>query len=877
MALVDVLAAITWPTTTGTGITPIEAGDSLRGTIEAWITTLYASPKAALILEAAGAAGNLNFLKASDGSGQGSLPSGKAFIAIDTLEIANLYYFNDKGKLVNEKPEITLIHEIIHTTGLNDPLPPPQVPTNAQMNAGFDFDGATVRKQNEISTELGYNDNIQKNYYATVLQGTSLFDRFDRSVSYSEGRTVDTPIIPASNGAGNDTLAPINSSVADSVDIIFGLNGNDSLNGGGGSDYLYGGEDDDTFIGSNGDDLFHGGGTRKSGGAVLAINDDGIDTADYSAALVTEFLKITTDVTANTFHSVAINAENLMLIQQTGTNKGTATIVSVEKIKGTAGVDTFEVTQLVTDQLAGSDGKGGLFEVDLASNNKPDVEGDLIDARKAKEKLIIDLNSTTGFIQIEGNIETKVKVLNAERAWGGEKDDKINGNSQANELKGGAGNDTLRGGAGNDLFVGGDGKDLLSGGDVSISKSTDGVETAKFEGADAVTISVGGAALDSTYASEADFASAYFVQSSVAGDLDTLISVEKVIGSSANDTLKLNSLNATILANTTSKQGGLAEVNLAGQESATRGGDILDMSGMTEAVTLTVKATGLSVAANAANTRAVIVKDVEQVVGTGYSDTITFNTTITKGLIIDGGVGADNITGGSGSDLITGGAGNDGLKGGAGSDKLIADAGIDTLNGGAGNDIIELKTAAATIEFSKGGGSDVVQFDLSSGAYTLKLTDVNAADVDVIGGGFDAYYVMNGSETDGMWYQFLTIRVKSTGDQITFLENGLNGVTNIGPSAGPIPTGYNKGYFNPSYPDIDYRTSTSQGQLDKITFADGSSWDQALIWDSITIHDQWAYAQGDNTHGFGYGAHNETDFVPYVNQNYLQAFSDFII
>jgi hypothetical protein len=134
-----------------------------------------------------------------------------------------------------------------------------------------------------------------------------------------------------------------------------------------------------------------------------------------------------------------------------------------------------------------------------------------------------------------------------------------------------------------------------------------------------------------------------------------------------------------------------------------------------------------------------------------------------------------------------------------------------------------------------------VQFNLASGDYTLKLTGLTSGDINVIGGGFDAYYVNNSSQDNGMWYQFLTIKVISSGDTITFLENGVGANHNIGPGSGTIPVGYNKGWGN-----------FSEGQLDRILFSDGSSWDHDAIWQHLSPErEAWAYAVGDNTHGFG--------------------------
>lgn len=474
MSLQSVLASIIWPTVSGSSgystITPTD-GDNLYNVIRGHITTLYASPTARQVLEAAAGAGTLSFVRTTLGNAAVILPGGISTLAINMAEINTLYYFNAQGRLVKERPELTIIHEIIHRAPppLSDPLPPGSAPSNAMMSAGFDFEGDTVRKQNTIATELGHLSNLQKNYYATATFGSPFFAQFG-TISYSQGRAIDTPLYGEMLGTGADTLTPITHGaggavITDAVHLVFGLQGNDILNGGGGSDYLYGGGDDDTFQGSKGDDLFHGGGTRNTAGNAVPLDDDGIDTADYSAAGVTEFIKITTDISQNSFHSGAINASNRLLIQQNGAGNGTATIISVEKVTGTGGVDIFEVTQLVAAQLAGSDGKGGLWEVNLAANDKPAIEGDLIDATKMKQKLVIDLDPANGFIQVEGDAEKKVRVLNAERAWGGEKDDNIKGNALDNELKGGKGDDTLLGEGGDDKLYGDDHRDTLRGGE----------------------------------------------------------------------------------------------------------------------------------------------------------------------------------------------------------------------------------------------------------------------------------------------------------------------------------------------------------------------------------------------------------------------------
>lgn len=452
--------------------------------IEAAITKLYnGSPNnAAVILDAAAVRGDLNIGLRANGSAQlTSASTSTKFIGLDFAEIDSLYGFNDKGQLVKEKFELTIIHEIIHTEGLLDPKPPGVAITESDINSSnFDFDGDTVKKQNLVAEEMGYTTNIQKNYYSQMLSTDSIFKQFDKSLSYSHGRKINYPIFGPNSGIGSNNL-DLSARTDDSSDILFGLGGDDTLNGGGGEDFLYGGEDKDKFIGAKGDDLFHGGGTRKADGSKLNLDDDGEDTADYSSSTVGSAISILTDVSANTTHSTAIDKSNRMLVAKTSTgaggsavSAGTDTIISVEKIIGTVGVDTFKIKALNGDQLAGSDGAGGLAEIDFGANDKPDEEGDLVDATElAAGRIVIDL---TGNVQLKGSDDKKVRIKNAERAWGSKFDDELTGNDKNNEIVGGNGADILKGGGGNDLIYANvisintfilqndQGKDIIDGG-----------------------------------------------------------------------------------------------------------------------------------------------------------------------------------------------------------------------------------------------------------------------------------------------------------------------------------------------------------------------------------------------------------------------------
>ncbi|MCA3775506.1 MAG: hypothetical protein IN818_11065, partial [Cutibacterium sp.] len=193
------------------------------------------------------------------------------------------------------------------------------------------------------------------------------------------------------------------------------------------------------------------------------------------------------------------------------------------------------------------------------------------------------------------------------------------------------------------------------------------------------------------------------------------------------------------------------------------------------------------------------------------------------------------------------------------------------MNGGAGNDAIHVQSAAATIEFGIGGGSDVVEFDNGDGAYNLVLQNLNPEDVEFIAGGRDVYWggVPEGKDDpEGFWFQFFTIRVTSTGDQITFLENGRN----VGPDGNGSAIAYNKG-LDQGWDEPGGRKPID-GKLDSVTFADGTVFDQEAIWNGLVGGgDRWSYPA--ETHGYAYEYndqfHSPASYLDYVNRTYLQA------
>ncbi|KTD56730.1 structural toxin protein RtxA [Legionella santicrucis] len=211
-------------------------------------------------------------------------------------------------------------------------------------------------------------------------------------------------------------------------------------------------------------------------------------------------------------------------------------------------------------------------------------------------------------------------------------------------------------------------------------------------------------------------------QNTVLSGIDTLISIENLIGSNYNDILAGNSSNNTI-------NGG------NGNDTIT----YIDASG---GVTVNLNA-GTATGADGNDT----LISIENITGSKYNDTLIGNASDN---IINGGAGNDSINGGSGTDTVTyidavstngttgvtvslaiSGAqntvlsGNDtlsnieNLTGSKYNDTLTGNSSANIINGGAGNDIID-----------GGSGNDTVTYIDASGGVTVSLNTGTATGAD---------------------------------------------------------------------------------------------------------------------------------------------------
>jgi len=228
----------------------------------------------------------------------------------------------------------------------------------------------------------------------------------------------------------------------------------------------------------------------------------------------------------------------------------------------------------------------------------------------------------------------------------------------------GIGNDTAYGGAGSEIFAGGLGDDFLHGGA--------GNDTADYS--------------DATAGVTVDLAKTTAQTISGGQGTDTLIDIERLIGSAHSDRLVGNALDNTL-------QGGAGDDTLEGGQ----GNDRLEGG----AGSNTVRYSGSAAAW-------VDLTDGDE------QDTRGYGTDILTGITtLEGGSGADRFTGNDEHNKLIGNGGNDTLIGGKGND---------TLEGGSGQD---------TAEFS-GTRGDYTITDNGNGTFTVADTQAGRDGIDVL-------------------------------------------------------------------------------------------------------------------------------------------------
>lgn len=528
---------------------------------------------------------------------------------------------------------------------------------------------------------LGGDDNLQGLAGTDTLRpglgaGQSIGGTEIDTVSYAEiTAAVTVNIAPftgtATGTAINQTLQTIENvvggSAADDIsgsvvrNVLTGGGGNDTLRGGGGNDDLAGELDDDTLIGGTGTDNLLGG-----DGADWASYEDRTGGAGVPAP-------VTATLTApagggNTGENDTYSAlENLRGGQGNDILTGST---EQNTIEGGLGNDTIVgVRGLAADTLKGGENAGDNDTVSYASESAgvtidlsaaPGAPGLTDNASEFESAIGGDGNDTiTGDDDanriVGGNgIDALTGNAGSDTILGGDDEDTILGGAGADQLSGDDDEDIIQGGAANDVIDGGDGEDSLAGNEgADVLAGGRGRDLVTYGGPDAVSVSLDGNANDGATNAPAG-----------PSEGDNVLSAENITGGDGNDVLTGSQAVNTLTGGNGDDvlDGGGGDDTLDG-----RGGfDIASYAsrGADEPVTASLDGIPRGGAAN------------EQDVYTAIEG-------------LRGGAGADALAGGLGADTLEGAAGGDSLAGGEGADTLRGQAGDDNLGGGGGDDRLE--------------------------------------------------------------------------------------------------------------------------------------------------------------------------------------------
>ena len=653
-------------------------------------------------------------------------------------------------------------------------------PTNVES-------GNTVYGDNETTGRHGMD--LPSGWAVAIVDsgGTDLIDLASRSAhqhlsledeSYSniDGKTASfsiargTVIENARTGSGDD--------------VIIGNDANNELDGGAGNDELFGEDGDDTLIGGAGDDLIVGGDgadtfeytARADAGDEIADFDlaegDRIDLSgfladigysgddpvgdgvvylvadDDSARLMVDTgsgvveVAYLSGVSADADLASMLNLEDRPADPDPGPDPdpdpdpgpapdGVDTVYvfddsyvpnwsdATSVIQDTdGGIDTLDLTEVTLNTRifleSGIRGKIGSKNLTIAEGT--DIENVLF-GTGANRGYGNDLDNL-----IQGNI-------GVDMIWGRDGDDTLIGGDGNDGLFGEMGDDVLDGGAGKDRLTGGEGDDVIDGGadddriegglgDDEIDGG-DGVDTIRAgEGADIV---IGGLGDDRLYGDNGD---------------------DDIIGGEGNDKLVAGEGNDIVDAGA-----GDDKIDGNGGDDDIVSGDGNDRVGGDDGDD--------TIDAGAGDDRVFGDDGDDQIVGGEGNDVLQGGD---GSDLLDGGAGDDRVFGHDGDDVITtgtgmdrigGGAGDDTIDAGNGDDRILGDAGADVILAGAGVDIVSGGTDDDDI--SGGAGDDNLRGDagddyVDGGAGVDKI-DGGTGD-DIVKGGAGADLVRGGGNAD---------------------------------------------------------------------------------------------------------------------------------
>ena len=423
--------------------------------------------------------------------------------------------------------------------------------------------------------------------------------------------------------------------------VLFGLDGNDHIDGFAGDDVLDGGLGDDVLIGGEGNDEYRFG--VGYGHDRVRNQDTGSDRYDV--------VRLIGGISASDI--TVVRQGDDLVIELVGTDD----ILRVESHFDQEGASKRYVDAIVFDDGNVLDvGPSQFDNINVSSQSITDGDDELhgtsaddhLDGLAGDDRIYgkdgnDSLAGGSGNDQLHGD-------GGDDSLEGGEGNDELHGDEGNDNLNGGNGHDELQGGAGNDTLSGGQGDDALSGG-----RGSDQYLFNLGGGLDAIDNQGSSGDTDNIILGEGILPEDVIIRRA---DDDLMIIVRpgedevRVLNYYRNASSRIDNVVFNDPASSVTSWDSDTLRNLASK--ATENGD--EIHGGTGADSID------GLAGN------------DLLIGVGGDD------------VLSGSQGDDTLEGGNGNDQLLGGEGNDSLSGGRGNDILDGGLGDDLLSGGAGRD-----------------------------------------------------------------------------------------------------------------------------------------------------------------------------------------------